>query len=703
MAATASSGARASLSVGGSRAPPPPDRRKLPGSSRRAAMRSGKRGRDQPAGVAGGRNRGGQVQPAAILAGGAADPGERAAIHLGVVRRTVGQRVQAQRDIGRRRRRRRGAATARPGRAQQVAFLQQRREGGGERGLRGRFGGQHHRRQPRMRPQRGHPPAGRGDRAGRIERAEVFQQGPGGGEGAGGRRIGERQVGRRGAQVIGPDGAGEAERGQFGLQDLRPVEGGQAAMQRLGPEADRHARPFPPGAPGALFGGRAGEAGGDEAGEAGAGVEPGGAAEAAVDDDAHAGDGQRGLGDRGRQHHPPRAARGQAERRVLRGRRQVAVQREDVGGQAGQRGFGATDLGHAGKEGEDVPRMGGQRGADGPGHRLGQVARGGEVAGGVAQGDGVGTAGAFDHGGIEQGGEAGGLGGGGHRDQAQVRAQAELQVAQQGQREVGLHAAFVDLVQDHRRGAVQQRVGEQAAEQQALGEDLDPRRRGDGGVEPCAVADQAAGGLAAQRGHAGGGGAGGEAAGFEDEDALVAAPGGGEQGRGDEGGLAGAGRGDKDDVASVPERGEEGGEDGGDGEGQGGGVGGVEGHAGSIARGCGRRCVPLGVSGRVGGTAGGRVSLTGGAGAASAGRGAWCAGRSGRPCPIVPGGRSPRGAGRTVGRRVRGALRNRRTSGRPDRSPESRPSRSSNPAYAPIPACRRASAADASPASCSPG
>ena len=93
-----------------------------------------------------------------------------------------------------------------------------------------------------------------------------------------------------------------------------------------------------------------------------------------------------------------------------------------------------------------------------------------------------------------------------------------LQVEAERQRQVGVERALVHLVQQHRGDAVQAGIGLQAANQQALGDDLDPRVGGDGGVEPGAVADGLADRFAEQRGHARGGGAGGEAARLQHQD-----------------------------------------------------------------------------------------------------------------------------------------------------------------------------------------
>ena len=91
------------------------------------------------------------------------------------------------------------------------------------------------------------------------------------------------------------------------------------------------------------------------------------------------------------------------------------------------------------------------------------------------------------------------IGGGRHRDQPQFRPQHALQVAAQRQRQVGLQRALVHLVEDHGGDAVEPRIGLQPADQQPLGDHLDPGRRRDGGVQPGAIADRAADRLAQQR------------------------------------------------------------------------------------------------------------------------------------------------------------------------------------------------------------
>ena len=185
--------------------------------------------------------------------------------------------------------------------------------------------------------------------------AEVGEEGGGGGERALWWWIGEGEFGGRGA----PGEAIEQQAGQFGFEHFRAVEGRQAAMQGWGPDADGDARRFSARPPGALLGGGAADAQGGEPGEPGCGIKPWGASPAAIDDNAHAGDGERSFGDGGCQHDA--AALGGAQSAVLLGRRQVAVQREHACAAAAERRFGAADFRHAGQERQDVAGVGGER------------------------------------------------------------------------------------------------------------------------------------------------------------------------------------------------------------------------------------------------------------------------------------------------------------------------------------------------------
>ena len=454
------------------------------------------------------------------------------------------QQVEPQADIRRR------FATA-----NRIALLQQCGEVGGHGLLPLGLGRRQHARQPRMGAEPGHAPARRGDPPGAVQRIQLRQQRARRGHGAGGRRVqpGER-VRRR-----PPGGEVEGEARQLLLQDRRPVLRRQAAVQRLRPQPDRNTRRGAAGAAGALLGGGLADPHGDEARQAGGGIEPRRPAEAAIDHDPHAGDGEGRLGDRGRQHHlAPRAG---VERQVLLGRRHLAMQRADIGLDPGEPLGGAADLAPAGQEGEDIAFVRLQRNADRPGHRLRQVARVLDVARAVLDAHRVGAAEAGDGRGVRQRPiahqrrEGAAIQRRRHRQQPQLRPQRALQVEAEGERQVGVEVALMRLVEQHGGNAIQPGVGLQPAHQQPLGHHLHPGAVGDGAVEPRGEADGAArGGLADQLGHPPRRGPGGDAAGFEDQDLPPRRPGLVLQDQRDQRGLAGARRGDEQGVGAVAQR-----------------------------------------------------------------------------------------------------------------------------------------------------
>ncbi len=110
-----------------------------------------------------------------------------------------------------------------------------------------------------------------------------------------------------------------------------------------------------PGAPGALIGRSTRHAHRLQPGQPGRRLVFRQARQAAIDDDAHAVDGDRGFGDRGRKHHLAAASGRRPDRGVLRLAVQHAVERHDVGvgrNAALQPLGGALDLALAGQEGE---------------------------------------------------------------------------------------------------------------------------------------------------------------------------------------------------------------------------------------------------------------------------------------------------------------------------------------------------------------
>ena len=157
-------------------------------------------------------------------------------------------------------------------------------------------------------------------------------------------------------------------------------------------------------------------------------------------------------------------------------------------------------------------------------HRIGQVARGGEVALGVADRDRVHPPCRGDGLRRHQRGQAREVRRRRHGEQAQLGAEHALQVEAEGEREIGVEPAFMHLVEDHRGDAVEPGIGLQPPHQEPFGDHLDPRRVGHRAVEPGAVTDRAARRLADQRGHPRGRRAGGEAARLEHDDAAGAAP-----------------------------------------------------------------------------------------------------------------------------------------------------------------------------------
>ena len=531
---------------GGQLVRPPQPRAAAAGQTERSRLAAqlgdpvGKRRRQQFAAIACGRNRVGHTQPAAVLPGGAADAGQGGAIRLGVA---VLQRGQTEKDIRRRLHS-----------AKWVAFFQQRRQIGRHRRLARGCRRQHHRRQPRMRAEPRHKPPGLGDPPRRIQRPQFAQQRPRRRQRARGRLVLKRQV----ARPRPPGGAVQRQRGQFRLQDFRPVERRHAAMQRWRPQPDRHPRRLPPGPSGALVGRRARNPQGGQPCQAGGGVEPGRAPPAAIDDDPHAGNGERGLRDGGRQHHPPSLRR--TQRTVLLGDRQIAMQGQHQGAAALERRLRPADFAHPRQKGQNVARLLRQRLAHRAGHRLGQVAHGGEVALCLADVHREQPAQAFDRDRVHQLRETRLVGGGRHRQQAQLRAELGLQLQAERQRQIRFERALMHLVENDRGDAREARVRLQPAHQQPLGDHLDAGGVRHGAVQPGAKADGGADRFPDQRRHPRGRGTGRQPAWLQHQDAAIAAPAGVQQRQRHKSCLAGAGRCYQYSVAARIQRGPEGGQ-----------------------------------------------------------------------------------------------------------------------------------------------
>ena len=90
-------------------------------------------------------------------------------------------------------------------------------------------------------------------------------------------------------------------------------------------------------------------------------------------------------------------------------------------------------------------------------------------------------------GGAEEGGQSGQVGGRGHGDQSQVLAQGAAGVEEEGQEEVGVEGALVDLVEDDGGRAAQLGVVLEAAQEEAGGDDLDEDGAADNALAPTQI------------------------------------------------------------------------------------------------------------------------------------------------------------------------------------------------------------------------
>ncbi|OMG61388.1 hypothetical protein IL54_4788 [Sphingobium sp. ba1] len=221
---------------------------------------------------------------------------------------------------------------------------------------------------------------------------------------------------------------------------------------------------------------------------------------------------------------------------------------------------GPFDFAHAGQEGEQVAfGFLADRAADGGGHFILDPLFG--VATDMAQVQRLDAALALDHWRVaQQGGESRAVERGGHGQDAQIGAQGFLRVEREGEAEIAVEAAFMDLVEQDCGYARQFGVVLNAPDEDALGQH---EQAGAGrllAVHPRRIADRAAGLFAQHFGNPLGRGAGGEAAGGEQE-YLSAAPGLVEQGWGHRRRLARAGWRDQHGVAAGAERSQQVGQD----------------------------------------------------------------------------------------------------------------------------------------------
>ena len=317
-------------------------------------------------------------------------------------------------------------------------------------------------------------------------------------------------------------------------------------------EADDLAGSGSSGTSGALTGGCLADAVDVQDGDAGPGRVGGNAREAAVDDGAHAFDGDGTLGEIGGEDQLGLLAGGDGA--VLFGGGEIAMERSDGVVAAARDGIacggGATDLGRTGEEGEDIAgarrgartrkRPAASRGAGEygvwvmtrswrrPSERMtGQSSRKREM-------DAVSMV--ADMMTMRRSGRA-----------------VRLQATEKGEGEVGVEVAFVEFVENDGAGVAECGVGKKAAGEDAFGEEAETGFGSGDFLEAHLVANGLAGTLAHFFGDAAGSHAGGDAPGFQDENFAAER----EQGGWDARGLSRPGRGFDDEVGGLTEGGED--------------------------------------------------------------------------------------------------------------------------------------------------
>ena len=405
--------------------------------------------------------------------------------------------------------------------------------------------GDHHACKPGRQRQRPEPPSEVRDAAVGVERLQFCQLRARRVDGGGRRRI---DPGQRAGIGCAPFRAVEQQARKIGGADLGLGERRQALRLPLVPQAIADAGPGSAGAAPPLIGGGTGHTHGLQSGDAHVRLETWNAREAAVDDHAHALDGDRCLGNRGRKHHLAKAVGRRLQRQVLRLHVHRAVEGSEhdrrVADALGQSLLDPPDLGLAGQERQDGAGFRPQR----PHHRVRDLildARAG-IAAQIARLDREGAALAGDDGSIAQDlRHPCAVERRRHRQDAQVLPQAVLAVERQGKPQVGIERALVELVEQHRADTGKLGVIEDHAGEDALGDDLDarsgPRFRDHARAQSDPLADSLRQGV----GHALGSGPRGDAARLQHQDLAPLEPAFLHQGKRDARRLAGAGRRDE--------------------------------------------------------------------------------------------------------------------------------------------------------------
>ncbi len=426
-------------------------------------------------------------------------------------------------------------------RTPQAALAQQRGDFRRLRRLAVTRGVDQHARQPRRQREPRHRAALVGDAPLRVKRTEPDEQVARLGERRARRRIQERQPRR---VVDAPQGEVEGEAGEVGGEDFRLRERREAAVGGLLPQPVTDARLDPAGAATTLVGVGARHAHGFEPRQAKVRLEAGRAQKPGIDDDAHALDGQRSLGDRGGEHDLAAPREGRGDGAILRARVERAVEGHDfdIGADAiAQRLSHPQNLALAGQEHEDRAAFLAERGERRPDDLVFDARPRGAAE--IAGFHGKSAAMALDlRGALHQPRDSGAVERRRHHQQPQILAQRPLRVERERKPEVGVERALVEFVEQHGGDAGQFRVVDDHPREHALGDDFDARPRRDQALQAHAQADRIADALVQGRRHPLGGGAGGEPARLQHQDFTGFRELGVKQRQRDARGLAGAGR-----------------------------------------------------------------------------------------------------------------------------------------------------------------
>ncbi len=165
--------------------------------------------------------------------------------------------------------------------------------------------------------------------------------------------------------------------------------------------------------------------------------------------------------------------------------------KHDIRRQIAKRLGGALDLGHAGQEGEQRAGMSAQCAADRGRHLRLDPSAG--VAAVIVDRQQKAFSFALDLGRVaEQSREPRGVERRRHCEDAQIRAQFGGGVERQGQRQIAVEAALMDLVEQQCSDPRKFGIGLDPREEHAVGHRDDSRRLTDLAVEPCLVAKRCA-------------------------------------------------------------------------------------------------------------------------------------------------------------------------------------------------------------------